>query len=678
MTPNPSLTAGGRAAAIARRQALSAGKAALPPAHERVRNGERSAALPAGPSAAPGTSAAAPAVAAPATRPATSMTAGEAGGTSRGPLSGRHLSMQRRRLLAAGKQALKQATAVTPTAVTMPAAMPAASGSAASVPGAAAPAATVTATGGNAGCSCRAEARARRATLCQIGRGAAPPSAPSRPTRQGRLNYAPKVVESKTHARQTVTGSRVGSGSQVTGTEAGASLPVSGTQYIGADGGAVPRSGGPKVGIARTAHGGVVSGTLIRSRVAITGDEAGNSVTITGEAEQRPEDDLTERSGSGGFVSAQFGRQVDPHGHSIFGTNLGRSAGVVGSRQRQREAPLESTQAGLAITGSAVGRASRVTGDEEGACRHVTGDQYLSPARSQAECGGKGGGTAPAGQFRGARPDPVTGAKVSVAATWGQQRITGTDVEHNPNVTGDAPGSCAVITGTPYQGPLTMQGWCDPAIAQTAEERLPKRAMSGVVTGDTPRHDEAVTGTARGAGRAITGTPYYRDEVATPAIEDRVAALDGRFSVRSPMRAAQLQAQAEVEAPADAAQRITGSFAVSCRKITGNLEFNFASRRGPDREAAPAHARLTGEGRSAGTRISGDAWAHQPNVTGTEGAFAAGRNPSEREGKPQSFAGAANWKSRALKEDHKQLVTGMFGWSSKSAAKVTLSGGAQG
>ena len=38
---------GGRSASLARRRALSAGKTALPPATERVRNGDRSAALPA-------------------------------------------------------------------------------------------------------------------------------------------------------------------------------------------------------------------------------------------------------------------------------------------------------------------------------------------------------------------------------------------------------------------------------------------------------------------------------------------------------------------------------------------------------------------------------------------------------------------------------------------------------
>jgi hypothetical protein len=678
-TPTSSVAAGGRAASIARRRALSAGKSALPPAAERVRSGERSAALPA--AAAARTHAATPAATNILHLPSPATSAGAAphaatvsahapASTNPVGLSGRLLSMERRRLLAAGKQALRAG---------MQAAPPARS---------AAPSASPAEPAKGAECehdSCRQLARARRAMQSAQGRGCTPAAPPSRPGRAGRLQYAPKVVESITQARQSVTGLRIGTGSQVTGVTAGATLPVSGTQYIGSEGGTAVRSVPPKVGFARTVRGGVVSGTLVRSGVPITGDEAGSGVTITGEAEQKAEDDLTERGGDRAYVAAQFQRQADPHGHSVFGSNLGRTASHIGSRERRREAPLESTDAGLAITGSAVGRTARVTGDEDGACRLVTGDQYVSPARAQAECGGAGGGTAPTTQPTrhpmGVRRDPVTGGKVSTAATWGGQRITGTDVEHNPRVTGDAPGSCSLITGTPYQGPQTMQGWCDPEAAQAAEQRLPRQPATSAVTGDTPMHADRVTGTARGVARSITGTPYYRDSGAVPPTEDPVGALDERFSVHSPQRAAHLKAErAAVDTP-EAASRITGSFAVGGQKITGNLEFAFKPRHAPDAEAKPAHTRVTGEGRTAGSRISGDPWAARKNVTGTEGFTAIARNASERNGKPQTAAAAGRFKAPGVKIEKgpdKQLVTGMFGWSSKDSAKVTLSGGALG
>jgi hypothetical protein len=527
--------------------------------------------------------------------------------------------------------------------------------------------------------SCRDEARARRAKLSQRGRGDAP-APPSRPERQGTISYAPKVIDSPTHGGQRVTGSRIGSGNQVTGEARGALMPVSGTQYLAADS-AATRDGGPKVGHARTAGGLIVSGTLVRSKVRITGDERGDASVITGKADQRLDDDLTKRAGDAGSVTAQFQRQVDPHGTSVFGTNLGRSARTVGSRDRNRQPALETTESGLTITGSAVGRSIRVTGDERGVCRALTGTQYLAPARQQTECGGAGGGSAPGSQIGATRPDPATGSKVSVSQTFALQRVTGIDIEHNPRVTGDAPGTCTIITGSPYQGAGAMNGWCAPATADAAAQRLPRSPASAPVTGDAPVHDTIVTGTARGATRDITGTAYYREPVEA-ALAASVAGIDERFSIASPQRSAQLGARRDA-ADAGTSQRITGSFAVGQGKITGNLEFQFRPRQsakpGGDAKDA-AHSRLTGEGRSEGTRITGASWGEQSNVTGTEGAFAAGRNPSERAGKPQAFAGAAQFKAQGKqvkKEEPKQLVTGMF-YFSNTAAKVTLSGGSQG
>jgi hypothetical protein len=435
--------------------------------------------------------------------------------------------------------------------------------------------------------------------------------------------------------------------------------------------------------LARTAGGGIVSGTLIRSKVRVTGDEAGRTI-ITGEAEQSDEDDLTPRAGESAPVAAQFNRQANPHGHSVFGTNLGKSANTFGSRERTREASIESTENGLSITGSAVGRGGRVTGDEEGACRQVTGNQYLTPAR--AECGGA---TTPRARARAMRRDPVTGGKVSISQTWGQQRLTGTNVEHDPRVTGEAAGSCSIITGSPYQGANTVHGWCDPSVAGAAEERLTRRPTLSAVTGDVPQHTDTVTGTGRGAARQVTGSAYYGAEARVSDAGDALAALDARFSVSSPQRSAQLRARAAKETPAAEAGRagavsvmsksppITGSFAVRSDRVTGNAEFHFKSRSVIDPNAVAARLRLTGEGRAQGTRVTGASWSEQSNVTGTEGSIAAERNPSERSGQPQSFSGARRFKTLAKTEDSRQLVTGLLGWSGKTAAKVTLSGGAQ-
>jgi hypothetical protein len=478
------------------------------------------------------------------------------------------------------------------------------------------------------------------------------------------LDYAPKVTVSPTQGGQVVTGPPVSATASVTGVDRGERLPISGTQYIRVDLSGGWRAAAPKVGLSRTGGGNVVSGVLVRGLSQVTGDEASGAV-VTGEADQRLEDDLTPRAEPLGAAAAQFKRQADPHGASVFGSNLGRSARVFGSRQRDRAPALESTEGGLPITGSAVGRALRVTGDEDGACLTPTGSQYLSPSGRRQECGGP-----PSGLAEG-RADPASGGKVAVSRTWGGKAVTGANVEHDPRVTGQAPGTCSIITGSPYQGPISARGWCDVQTADAAESRVAPRRLPRTISGDVPVHSSSVTGTGRGADRDITGAVYYGVGPAAEGEIDAapVASIDAGFSVRSPQRTAHLKAVAP--------GRITGSFALGEDKITGNTEFLFRPR-APADAAVPARSRITGEGRVEGRVITGDSLADQANVTGVAGVFAAHRNPSLRAGQARAFAGAGAFKAEASTEEPKQLVTGMFGFSSQNAAKVTLSGGAQG
>jgi hypothetical protein len=602
----------GRAASMARRKALAQGKAALPPPTERTRTGFRQAQLPsdARAASAPPAPIAAPSAAAPAT-------------TVPPPAGGRSLLKWRRQQLARGKAGLQGAT--------------------------------------------RAAAESEPEPAAAAAQSPTPQRATASPAPQGGLDYPPKAFASPTQGGARVTGLRIGRGEQVTGDEAGADLPVSGTQYVDpARQGARPSA--RKIGFMRTEAGLLVSGTLVRSRVRITGDEAGEGKRITGELDGRSEDDLTPRAPDAGS-GPQFPRARDPHGTSVFGLNLGRAPARL---TRSEGAALETTEKGLPVTGTAVGRSARVTGDEDGACCTITGDQYATPAARASACGGRGGGTAPAQHLASARPDPVTGAKVTASLTWRGQRVTGPSVEHWRTVTGDEPGSCAPVTGTPYQGPDTAYGWCAPEQARQMQARHERAAAAPRVTGDVPRHDAEVTGTERGAARTITGTPYFVGEREAATDADALARIDRAFSVRSPQRQAQL---ATGNTAGEAEPRVTGSFAVGSGKVTGNVEFVHRSRlRGEDAK----RPRITGEGRIEGPAITGDAWAANPRVTGTEGFVAVERNPSERAGKPHAFASARLFKDKGHHQEPRQIVTGMVGWTPKSAAKVTLSGGAQG
>ncbi|MHB8256286.1 MAG: CsoS2 family carboxysome shell protein [Acidiferrobacterales bacterium] len=664
---------GGRDASRVRRAQLAQGKAALPPPSERRRTGERSASVIPVPNFA---SAAAPTVQAPAAVsaipvPAAFTPAPAVSAPSRG-VSGRDLSRVRRQAMAQGKTAVRQLMGFMPPVSAAPGAAPASSAVSGAVCATSGVSQAVPAAG-----SARTAAQAMRAAQARYGRGDQPAPRPSAHVRKAsQLNYAPKVTTSETYAGGKVTGVRIGRGMNVTGDERGSSLQVTGSQYIGKETGFQPREGGIKVGASRTTGGLMVTGTQVRSKVSITGDEYGSGVRITGEADQALADDLLDRRESGAYASMQFQRQHNPHGHTVFGTNLGRSAKAVGSRERSRERALEFTDGGLPISGAAVGRSANVTGDESGSCRPITGDQYLMPAARQPLCetGNNANNAARAGRafMRNGRGDPVTGAKVTESETWARQRITGVDVEHNDHVTGDEYGVCSSITGTPYVGPSQYDAACPGGAPAMAPPTAGNR-----VTGDTPRNVRQVTGTQRGGERHITGTPYFRadvDEGHEAEQLQRIENISGRFTVRSPQREGQLRAGA-VEAPT-AESRITGTFTAGEGKITGNQEFHFQPR--PKGERSTDKSRITGEGRIEGPDITGGAWDSKPNVTGTEDYIAAERNPSERAGKPHAFASAGLFKGKGEHRTPTHHVTGMVGWSPKTAARVTLSGGAQG
>ena len=654
---------GGRDASRERRSQLVQGKTCLPPAVERSRSGQdvAGAVIAPAPVAAPAvvvTSAPAPArmevPAAPPSAPAGST------------LGGREASRARRSGLVQGKTGLQQAKAATATSPTSTAVSAPAGGASMK----------------NSG---RGIAQAFRAARAKNGNGEAVPTRPSgRVRQQTPITYPPKVTKTETYGGKKVTGVRIGRGMNMTGDEAGVDMQVTGSQYIGKETGFNPREGGAKVGAARTAAGLVVTGTQVRSKIMVTGDEFNSGISITGEADQTISDDLLNRNEQGAYASMQFQRQNNPHGHTVFGTNLGRSIKSIGSRDRDTGRATEQTDGGLPISGTAVGRSVRVTGDEPGSCRPITGDQYLMPGSKQAACettGGKSGARAGSAMGRtgsnGGRPDPVSGEKVVVSETWTRQRITGVDVEYNLNVSGDEHGVCSPITGTPYAGPGQYESFCETSDATSIAERVtPGMTAGNCVTGNTARSVDHVTGTQRGAGRQLTGTPYYRADAETGISGDAVSDLNSRFSVRSPQREAQLQADSKaVDAPS-AESRITGTFAAGQGKITGNQEFHFSPRSRAEHDTDKS--RITGEGRMEGPSISGGAWGKHNSVTGTEGHIAAERNPSARAGRPGGFANSTEFKGKGNHREPTQHVTGMAGWSEGKTARVTLSGGARG
>lgn len=675
---------------------LSRGKAALPQASERVRSGFREAAMPEDVPARARSSAGSdvPASAEPTPEIATGRRASqmrraalsrgkaalppavdddpvEIGGTPNSTVNslpghvpgqpqetGRAASVARRRALSKGKGGLPAAKERIRSGF-REAAMPM------DVPRQA-PVSLAASTSDVAALSGREAAKALREKRARFGQGTDQASRPSRIARKGEITHPAKVPSISTSiSNATVTGLSYATGRAMTGAEAGYDKPLTGTQYVaGNEGGYRAASG--KVGHARTDGGQTVSGTMVRSGVSITGDEDSADIRITGDADQALGDDMSDRGERFVPVGAQFSRQSQPHGHTVFGNNLGRSARAVGSRNRSCDRAIEQTASGNTLSGTAIGHSNRVTGDRSGARQSLSGTQYMGPAGVQDSQAPDSG-----------REDPASGGKVTLSQTWSGQTISGPEMEHDPRVTGSEHGSCQPLTGTPYYGASGADGWCDAEMAD-GEAAYRARRTSRPITGNVPLNDPAVSGTHRGADRNITGSRYFvAAEEQAEQDGDRVARSIQGFSVSSPQRDTHLLSRQSEAGGADSARSaITGTFAQGEGKITGNVEFQARCREAAP--SGPARRSLTGEGATRGIAISGSAWSESDKITGTEDHTAMSRNPSARAGSDHGFAGASRFKARAPEHRPSSAVTGAVGSTGTGRANVTLSGGAAG
>lgn len=165
---------------------------------------------------------------------------------------------------------------------------------------------------------------------------------------------------------------------------------------------------------------------------------------------------------------------------------------------------IGTTLAGGTVTGNQVERTSRVTGNEAGTCRTVTGTEYV--------------GAEQFGEFCGTLPEPAP-AKVGTTSTSRGRRVTGTEVGRSTRVTGDETGTCKRVTGTEYLAAEQAGEFCG-----TAPEPRPEKAVMGMtaarnaVSGSDFARTVTVTGGESGAARHITGSAYA-DALARPTTE---------------------------------------------------------------------------------------------------------------------------------------------------------------
>jgi hypothetical protein len=534
---------------------------------------------------------------------------------------------------------------------------------------------------------------------------------PSGPNRNGAKQAAAadaswKVGVSETLAGQTITGTQANRSVKTTGNEAATCRTITGTEYLGAEVfqtfcGSQPAAPiqPAKVRVTATSHGNRVTGNEVGRSEKVTGDEPGTCKSVTG-TEYISANQSAAYCGTTTPSVRKVGRSQTHGGQPVSGVMVGRSEKVTGDEPgsgRQltgdqylgAEAPAPGrapakvstlqTLRGTGITGTHVGRSQHVTGDEPGSCRNITGDEYIGTQQFETFCG-----TKPA-------PEP---AKVGFSVTNRNLVVSGTRTGRSSKVTGDEPGTCKVVTGTPYAGLEQAGDFCNAAAVRATRERTPVRG-SNRMSGIQPGIGGVMTGAHKGACEDVTGTPYVGAEQQAAACgsdpsgsADFPQALNPaawqQFSVQSPARAAQEQRERTGQVTGSTYEqggRITGPFDMASGKVTGTEQFRFdrrASLRAAqvpaagETELAPV-SRVTGEG--SGHKITGDDWDRGDRVTGTEGSSARRRNPTLVG--PMSAMPGMQRKRNDDVPPPSNKITGSSG-STDQGSLITVSGGARG
>ncbi len=529
-----------------------------------------------------------------------------------------------------------------------------------------------------------------------------------------------KVGASETSDGQTVTGTMVGRSHKITGDEPSTCRDVTGTEYMGADifrdfCQSEPSKMSPKVGLSATLRGNPVTGNELGRSHHVTGDEPGSCQQVTGveylgagHAETfcggRPESAPVP-------APAKVARAETRKGKPVTGNKVGRSSKVTGDEsgagreltgsqymqtgedQMPARVPtkvgLTNTLRGGAVTGTMVGRSERVTGDEPGSCRIISGDDYVGGEQYRDFCG--------------STPAPQD-AKVGASQTFNGKVVTGTMTGRSGKVTGDEPGTCKAITGTGYAGAEQYYDYCEPEASAIAAARTPaQRGSAGaVMTGRQPGIGGKMTGTEKGSCESLTGTPYIGADqyaaacaatAAEPASPDFPQPLGGddapwgQFSIANMAAGTAQDGHGGVTGTRYAQGHITGPFGMATGKVTGTEEFRSvrATQGGAVRAESPpampetvasvdgrVKSRISGEG--IGSKITGNDWDTGDRVTGTEGRSAVQRNPTRRGG---AIASTPPRKRNESLSEPVNKVTGSSG-STEKGSLVTYSGGARG
>ena len=463
---------------------------------------------------------------------------------------------------------------------------------------------------------------------------------------QIRSNDAPdKVGFSETLSGQAVSGTRVGQG-QSTGAETGACQLVSGTEYLGVEEfnshcSDAPKAAPSKVTTTQTTKGQTISGNKMGQDKSVTGDRSGQCSGVTGTdylpADQsdilcasNPAAPATQKVGftinQGPSTNASRSASLDGSGRQVSGgANYPAMSGSIkpntpaSSAEAPKKVMMSTTFAGNPTTGTQVGQPQAVTGGESGYCKNVTGTGYQGKEEVETIC-------------QTSAPTDMP-QKVNVSGTFSGQSITGDRSGGNDNITGGEAGRCKSVSGTPYMGKESFEASCSiEEMAMAQKKTSHNRNQQGhPLTGVQPG-PQGLTGAQKGACELVSGTHYQGADQASTICQSSQAATPGESDF--PVMMGQ-------STPVDMSQPMQSA------------------------EPTPKSSSITGDGWDRGTK-----------VTGIDGPFATGRNPSIKGTQGQTPMSAASFRPNSMEEVQQSPITGSSG-NTDQGAKVTLSGGAR-
>ncbi len=516
----------------------------------------------------------------------------------------------------------------------------------------------------------RAAARVLREEKSRFGAKNLKQSVTSRPVR-GARDASWKVASTMTEGGNEVSGTSVQHDPVMTGSDQGICQTITGTNYLSGEAFenacVQPESSRRQATqLSDTLQGNIISGNELGTGEQLTGNRTGMCQAVTG----------TEYMAAGQF-----------------------SVCHAGTRRHDGPSTSDQTTDGLPVSGGERNHA-KVTGTESSSMISMTGSQYLSQGLAATQSSRHHSETL-------RNPDRLTGALLSNnrhvtgdTRSIGNQvtgdnyvandltsrstqsgtrqrfggnrlatdRVSGSIPQRSQTVTGDEPGTCQKLTGTPYVGRDVQIEFCDGVGTMESARRMAGYAISGI----QPSVANGITGDARGADHPISGTPYHGEDQLHEAFGMPQTCSETRdFSIGTPARQAILEQR-------DNATRITGSFGRAEGKITGSDEANFQPVGRANSEVLASDSitvtdrNITGEGRSLGLTITGDDWDSNGKVTGTEGRSAISRNQTRR--------GDGQMRIRehhSKPERESSRVTGSSG-NTSDGALITYSGGARG